>query len=318
MLKNAHVLVTGGVGFIGSHIVDQLLNEEVKSIIVLDNFVRGNKTNLSAAMHDKRVKLIDGDIRDKVLVKTTIKGIDVIFHEAALRHTQCTADPRLGHEVLVDGTLNVFEAAAFHKIKKIVFASSASVYGNPKHLPMKETDPFNDNTIYGAAKIYNERLAIAFHKLYNLPFIGLRYFNVYGPRMDTHGVYTEVLIRWLQQIKKGSQPVVFGDGKNSMDFVYVKDVARANIIAAKSNIDDGIFNVGSGKQTTLRELLSLMCALTKSDIKPIFKPALQHGLANRRQADIRHAAKTLGFVVKTPLKEGLQKFIDWYNSSEDF
>lgn len=318
MLKNTNILVTGGAGFIGSHIVDQLLNEKVKSVIVLDNFVRGKKTNLSAAMHDKRVKLMEGDIRDKTLIDRVMKDIDIVFHEAALRHTQCTADPRLGHEVLVDGTLNVFEAAAFHKVKKIVFASSASVYGNPKHLPMKETDPFNDNTIYGAAKIYNERLAIAFHKLYNLPFVGLRYFNVYGARMDTHGVYTEVLIRWLEQIKKGSQPVVFGDGKNSMDFVYVEDVARSNIIAAKSNIDDGIFNVGSGRQTTLRELLSLICALTKSDLRPLFKPALQHGLANRRQADTRCAAKVLGFVVKTPLKEGLQKFIDWYNSSEDF
>lgn len=318
MLKNTNILVTGGAGFIGSHIVDQLLKEDVKSIVILDNFVRGSKKNMQQAVRDKRVKLVTGDIRDKKIVDNFIKNIDIIFHEAALRHTQCTADPRLGHEVLVDGTLNVFEAAVSHKVKKIVFASSASVYGNPKHLPMKETDPFNDNTIYGAAKIYNERLAIAFHKLYNLSFVGLRYFNVYGPRMDTHGVYTEVLIRWLEQIKKGSQPIVFGDGKNSMDFVYVEDVVRANIIAAKSNVDNGIFNVGSGKQTTLRELLSLMCALTKSDIKPIFKPALQHGLANRRQADTKRASEVLGFNAKIPLKEGLRKFIDWYNCLEDF
>lgn len=314
MLKNANILVTGGAGFIGSHIVDQLLSEKVKSVIVLDNFVRGNKTNLYAAMHDKRVKLIEGDIRDKILVETIIKGVDVIFHEAALRHTQCTADPRLGHEVLADGTLNVFEAAAFHKVKKIVFASSASVYGNPKHLPMKENDPFNDNTIYGAAKIYNERLAIAFHELYNLPFVGLRYFNVYGPRMDTHGVYTEVLIRWLQQIKKGLQPVIHGNGKNSMDFVHVKDVAKANVLAAKNEVTEGFFNVGRGQQTTLRELLDLILAITKSDIKPIFKPAVMHGLASRRQADTRKANKELKFIAKTSLEEGLQDFIQWFYS----
>lgn len=314
MLRNANILVTGGAGFIGSHIVDELLKEDVKSIVILDNFVRGNKENIKQALLDKRVKLITGDIGEKKLLEDITKNIDIIFHQAALRHTQCTQDPRLGHEVLVDGTFNVFEAAAKSSVKKIIFASSASVYGNPTRLPMQEIDSFNDNTFYGAGKIYNERLAIAFRKLHGFSYVGLRYFNVYGPRMDIHGVYTEVLIRWLEQIKKGLPPIIYGDGKNSMDFVHVEDVARANVLAAKSEVVEGFFNVGRGQQTTLRELLDLILILTKSDIKPIFKPATLHGLANRRQADTRKANKELKFIAKTSLEEGLQDFIQWFYS----
>lgn len=315
-LNNKKILITGGGGLIGSYIVDQLLAKQVKHIIVVENWIRGSKKNIELALKSKKVEIVEGDIQDQKLIDKVMNDIDIVFHQAALKHNQCTQNPRFGHEVLADGTFTVFESAAKNNIKKVIFASSASVYGNPKHLPMKETYPFNDTTIYGAAKIYNERIAYAFHALYKLPFVGLRYFNVYGPRMDIHGAYTEVLIRWLDQIKNGSSPIIYGSGKQSMDFVYVEDVADANILAAEGDIETGIFNVGTGVETTLLELLSLILKLTSSNLKPIFKPARAHSLANRRQADIELVKEKLKFKAKTSLEVGLKKLIKWYNLDE--
>jgi|SRR5581483_2256655 len=312
-LKNTHVLVTGGAGFIGSHIVYDLLKENVKQIVVLDNFIRGHRENLKKALKDKRVKLIKGDIRNKALVGKLTKGIDIVFHQAALRHNLCTQDPRLCHEILVGGTFNVFEAAAACKVKKIVFASSASVYGAPKRLPMLETDQLYDNTMYGASKIYAERLAIAYKSLHNLSYVGLRYFNVYGPKVDIYGDYPEVLVRWLGQLKKNEVPIINGTGEQTMDFIYVEDVARANLLAAKSKVEEGIFNVGSGKETSLKELLELVLKLTGSTAKPRFKPALKNWLADHRRASTKLVKKQLGFTAQTNLRDGLKMLINWYN-----
>lgn len=314
-LKNTNILVTGGAGFIGSHIVDRLIRKETGRIIILDNLECGHKSNLKEALKNPKVKFVKGDIRDKNKLNKLAKNIDVIFHEAALRHTQCSVNPREGHEVLVDGTFNVFDGAVKNKVKKVVFASSASVYGDPKSLPMYETDIFNDKTFYGAGKIYNEKLASAFKEVYGLSSIGLRNFNVYGPRMDILGIYTQVLIRWLEKIRQGVAPVVYGDGKQSLDFIYVDDVVDANILAAESK-EEGIFNVGSGKETTLLELLKMLLKVTNSNLEPVFQPAPSHSLANRRKASTKLADKVLNFRAKTSLAKGLENLVKWYDEQK--
>lgn len=314
-LKNASILITGGAGFIGSHLVDSLLTYSPKRIIILDNLIRGSSNNIEHVLQNKRIEFVNGDIRDKRLVDKLMVGIDLVYHEAALKHNLCTTDPELGHDVLVNGTFNVFDSASRSGVAKIIFASSASVYGGPTKLPMKESDSFNNNTIYGAGKIYSERLAIAFRKLRGIEYVGLRYFNVYGPRMDTSGIYTEVLIRWMNNIRAGVAPIIYGDGVQSTDFIYIDDVVCANILAARKNIKEGIFNVGTGKETTLLELFTMMLKLTKSGLKPIFKSAEKFSLANRRRASTTLAKKELGFIARIELEKGLRKFIDWYNNS---
>lgn len=313
-LKMTTVLVTGGAGFIGSHIVDLLLKKEVRQILILDNFISGKKENLAHLRGNKKIRIIKGDIRNKDTVNTHTRGIDIIFHQAALRHFICSQNPKLGHEILVDGTFNVFEAAAKHKIKKIIFASSASVYGTPKKLPMNENDALLDNTMYGAAKIYSEKLASAFFRLYKLPFVGLRYFNVYGPRVDTQSGYPEVIIRWLMQILNNTAPEIYGSGKQTMDFVSVQDIARANILAAEKDVV-GIYNIGSGKQTSLLELYNQLLSVTHKNMKPIFKPAPLLSLSDKRKADTQLALKELGFATTVPLKKGLEDLVAWYTAS---
>lgn len=309
------IVVTGGAGLIGSFVVDYLLEsfgKKINQIIVLDNFTRGTKENLENALKSKKVKIVKDDIRDLKTVDRVIKGADYVIHEAAIRITQCAEDPRLCNEVLIDGTFNVFESCVKHNVKKLIFNSSASVYGQPLKLPMSEDDPYRNDTAYGAAKIANEQMAKAFRKMYGLNYVALRPFNVYGPRMDIYGVYTEVLIRWLDRIDQGLSPIIFGDGKNTLDFIYVEDVARATICALKSSINEGVFNVGSGKETSLKELVDLFLSLTNPTLKPIFEQEkLKTNYATRRQADIKAAMKYLKFEAKTTLKEGLKKLIDW-------
>lgn len=311
ILQGSKVLVTGGAGFVGSHIVDLLLKEEVKKIYIIDNFIRGTKENIKHIVSDKRVEFVEGDIRNIALVNHFCRDVDFIFHQAAIRLLKCAEDPRLCHEVMVDGTFNILEAAVLNNVKKIVMASSVSVYGEASYVPTDEKHPYNNTTAYGAAKIANEHMALAFHKMYKIPILLLRYFNVYGPRMDILGAYTEVLIKWLDKIDANEPPVIHGDGKQALDFVYVEDVAKANILALKSDIPFGIYNVGTGKCTSLKEIAEILIKLNNSKIKPILQSNVKRPYVQKRQADIAKAEKEIKFKSKVDMEEGLKKLILW-------
>ena len=244
---NNRVLITGGAGLVGSHIADQLVDGGVGEIIVFDNFVRGRNENLAYAKSRGQVRVVEGDLRDRKLLAETVQGVDLVFHQAAIRITQCAEEPRLALEVLVEGTFNVLEAAMKAGVKKVVAASSASVYGLAEEFPTTENHhPYNNRTLYGAAKAFDEGLLRSFNDMYGLDYVALRYFNVYGPRMDIYGAYTEVLIRWMERIAAGQPPLIFGDGGQTMDFVYIEDIARANILAAQADVTDEVFNIASG------------------------------------------------------------------------
>jgi len=309
-------LVTGGAGFIGSTIVDQLLDAGAAEVVVLDNFVRGSWNNLARARERRGVNIVKGDICDAALVNELTEGVDFVFHQAALRITRCAEAPREAVDVLINGTLNVLESAVHHKVKKVVAASSASVYGDPSHLPMDEIHPFNNRTIYGAGKIACEQMLRAYFTMYGLNYVAFRYFNVYGPRMDIAGVYTEVLIRWLDALEANQPPLIFGDGTQSMDFVFVGDVARANVLAAQSDVIDEVFNVGTGIQTTLRELCDLLLQLTGSSLRPEHREARQVANVQARRAGVEKAAKLLGFRADVSLLDGLQQLIRWRHSAK--
>jgi len=312
-ISGSKILITGGAGFVGSHIVDLLVKEKAQKIIVLDNFIRGSRENLSWALENGDVEIIEGDVRDKNLVNDIIKGIDFIFHQAALRITQCAEMPQEGFEVLFTGTFNVLDAARKSKVEKIVSASSASVYGEPTYLPIDEKHPFNNSTLYGAGKIATEQIHRAFYDMFGLDYICLRYFNVYGPRMDVFGVYTEVMIKWLDRIDEGKSPIIFGDGKTSMDFIYVKDVAKSNILALRSDVTNEIFNVGSGRETSLNELVQLLINLKQSSLGIEYKSPRKVNPVSRRKACIDKARKSLGFTSETHLEAGLKELINWYS-----
>ena len=304
-------LVTGGAGFVGSTIVDQLLAAGASEVRVIDNFVRGNWRNLEWALAKGRVNVIEGDIRDAALVKRATQGVDYVFHQAALRITRCAEAPREAVEVLIDGTLNVLEAAIEHNVKKVIAASSASVYGEPSYLPIDESHPFNNRTMYGAGKIASEQMLRALHDTSGLRYIAFRPFNIYGPRMDMTGVYTEVLVRWIDAIQAGRPPLIFGDGTQSMDFVYVDDVARANLLAAQSDIIDDVFNLGTGVQTSLNELCHLLLGLTGSSLQPEYRAPRQVANVQRRRAAVEKAERMLGFKARVSLEDGLREFIHW-------
>src|SRR5437763_2721721 len=245
-LEGSTVLVTGGAGLIGSHIVDLLVAEDVREIRVLDNLVRGRRQNLALAEEKMPIELILGDVRDRPTVQRAVDGCDFVFHQAAIRITLCAEQPRECMDVLVMGTFNIFEAAAVAKVKKVVYASSASIYGAAEVFPTDERHhPYNNRTLYGAAKVMNEGISSSFNDMYGLPSIGLRYFNVYGPRMDVTGAYTEVFIRWLDCIDANQRPQIHGDGSALMDFIYAEEIARANILAMKAEKPFGVYNVAS-------------------------------------------------------------------------
>jgi UDP-glucose 4-epimerase len=310
-LRGATVLVTGGAGLVGSHIVDLLVQEGAAEIRVLDNLFRGRLENLAHVMTD--ITFLQEDIRDVAAVRRAVDGCDVVFHQAALRITRCAELPRECIDVLVTGTFNIFEAAVAARVQKVVYASTASVYGAAEHYPTSEKHhPYDNRTMYGAAKLMNEGIARSFHEMYGLPGVGLRYFNIYGPRMDVTGAYTEVFIRWLDCIERGTTPQIFGDGSASMDFVAVEDVARANILAARSARGNDVYNIASGTETKLLELWAALQRVTGAyHLQPEFLPPRKVNPVPRRQADIRRAAAELGFVAEIPLEEGLTRLAAW-------
>jgi UDP-glucose 4-epimerase len=314
-LEGATVLVTGGAGLVGSHIVDQLIDEGAGEIRILDNLVRGRRDNLESASARRDLVFLAGDIRDRDLVREAITGCDYVFHQAAIRITLCAEQPRECIEVLVDGTFNIFEAAVAAGVKKVVYASSASVYGGADIFPTTERHhPYNNRTLYGASKVMNEGIARSFHDMYGLPSVGLRYFNIYGPRMDVTGAYTEVFIRWLDCVERGVPPQIHGDGSASMDFVYIEDVARANILALQSRSVDDVFNVASGTETSLLGLWQAIQDVTGAHhLQPEFHPPRKVNAVPRRLADTSRARKHLGFEAKTSLVEGLERLAAWRN-----
>jgi UDP-glucose 4-epimerase len=307
------VLITGGAGLVGSHIADALIATDVAEIVVLDNFSRGRRENLGSALQNGRVRIVSGDVRDPEAVARAMDGVGLVFHQAAIRITQCAEEPRLAKDVLVDGTFNVLEAAVRGGVRKVVAASSASVYGLAEQFPTAETHhPYANRTLYGAAKLFNESLLRSFHDMYGLDYIALRYFNVYGPRMDVYGAYTEVMIRWMEAIAAGRSPVVFGDGATTMDFVHVEDIARANILAATATATDTVLNIGSGRETSLDELAAMLLSIMGSPLLPEHAPARKVNPVTRRLAAVDDAWQHIGFRTKIDLDEGLRSLVAWW------
>lgn len=311
-LKDKKLVVIGGAGLIGSHTVDRLLAEDAREIVVYDNFARGVKGNLAGALRDPRVRVYDvgGDICQTDVLNEALKGADGVFHFAALWLLQCYEFPRAAFDVNIRGTFNVLEACVAQGVKRLVYSSSASVYGDAVEEPMTEDHPFNNTNFYGATKIAGEAMARAFHHRYGLPYVGLRYMNVYGPRQDYRGAYIAVIMKMLDALDRGEQPVVYGDGSQAYDFVYVGDCAAANVCAMKAEVADRFYNVGTGKRTTIRELADTILALRKSSITVRYEPGGLTFVKNRVGCPKR-AAADLGFVAEVGLEDGLRRLIEW-------
>ena len=312
-LTNEKIVVIGGAGFIGSHIVDQLLAEPVREIVVIDNFVRGGRANIERSLADPRVRVVEGNITSPDFLEGLLENAAGVFHLAALWLFECVHEPRSAVEVNVVGTYNVVEAAARAGIRKVVYSSSASVYGNALVTPMTEDHPFNNRTMYGATKIAGEQFFRSFFEQHGLDYVGLRYMNVYGPRMDDKGAYVSVIMKVLDRIERGLPPVIFGDGSQSYDFVHVDDVARANILALKSDATDECVNIGMGVKTSIDELVAQLLALTGSRLVPEYQPEEQM-FVTHRVGSTEKAERLLGFVAQVPLEEGLRSVVAWRQS----
>ena len=314
-VKDSVILVTGGAGFIGSYVVEQLLPLQPKKIIILDNFIRGTKENMKSFFTNPVVEFHEGDIRDTIKLEHCIAGTDYIFHMAALRINACAASPRDGFEVMLKSTFEVAELSVKHKVKKVIYSSSASVYGLAQHFPTPETDnPYNNQTFYGAAKMWGEQLFRSYKFMYGLDYVALRYFNAYGPRMDTDGKYTEVMIRWLDCIRDSKNPLIYGDGSTTMDFVYVRDIAKANVAALQADVTDEAFNIGNCEETSLKGLLDVLLKVNDSTLTPEFREESSVNPVGRRLADISKAKKLLGFTPTVSLEEGMKELSEWYFS----
>lgn len=316
-ISGARILVTGGCGLIGSTTIDLLLREHSpKEIVIYDNLVRGTLHNVEGALKDPRVRLVEGDIRDVPATHRVTQGMDAVIHMATLRITACAAEPREALEVMCDGSYNVLEAAQACGVNKVVTASSASIYGLADVFPTREDHhPYNNRTWYGASKVMLEGLLRSFNDMYGLPYVAHRYFNVYGPRMDLHGKYTEVLIRWMDRIAAGEPPLILGDGLTSMDFIYVEDVARANVLALASDVSDEVFNVASGVETNLNELARTLLRVMNSKLEPEYGPERSVNPVRRRLADTSKAEQMLGFRASVDLDEGLYRLVDWWRDN---
>ncbi len=313
-IKNSNILVTGGCGLVGSTTIDLLLRDYAPaSIIILDNLSRGTLANVEKALKDPRVTLLREDIRDVEATHRAMQGMDAVIHMATLRITACAGEPREAMGVMCDGSFNVLEAAQAAGVKKVVAASSASIYGLADTFPTREDHhPYNNRTWYGASKIMLEGLLRSFNDMYGLPYVALRYFNVYGPRMDIYGKYTEVLIRWMERIAAGQPPLILGDGTQTMDFVYIEDVARSNILALESDLTDDVFNIASGRETSLNELAAALLKVMGSDLQPEYGPERKVNPVSRRMADTTKAERLLGFRAQVSLEDGLSRLVDWW------
>lgn len=315
-IDQSTIVVTGGAGLIGSTTVDVLLEEHTpKSIVIFDDFSRGTRANIEHALRDPRVSIVQGDIRDRAAVARVLARADAVIHMAALRITACAAEPRLAFEVMCAGAFNVVEAAQASGVKKVVAASTASVYGMAEEFPTAESHhPYGNRTWYGASKVMLEGLLRSFNDMYGLPYVALRYFNVYGPRMDIHGKYTEVLIRWMERIDTGQPPIVLGDGQQTMDFVYVEDIARANVLALSSDVSDEVFNVASGVETSLNDLAAALGRAMGVRVAPEYGPERKVNAVPRRLASTEKAKRMLGFTASVPLDEGLSRLVTWWRA----
>lgn len=313
-LSGSKVLITGGAGFIGSRTVDQLLESGVGEIVVVDDMVRGRPENLATALAGGRVRLVQGDICDRALMGELVRGSDTVFHLAALRITQCAAEPRRAMEVMVGATYDLLELCVGADVRKVVMASSASVYGMASTFPTREDhNPYANRTLYGAAKTFAEGLLRTFNDTYGLDYVALRYFNAYGPRMDIHGRYTEVLIRWMERIEAGLPPIVFGDGSQTMDMVHVDDIARANVLAARAPATDIVLNIGSGTETSLLQLAELIAEeMGGGGLQPLHEEERAVNPVPKRQADIALALAQIGYAPTVSLREGLRGLVAWW------
>ena len=315
MLDGAKIVVVGGAGLIGSHTVDLLLEEKVAEVVVFDNFERGSRENLEFALMDPRLGVVHGDLCDPAQLEEVFDGVDGVFHFAALWLLHCQEHPRDGYDTNVTGTFNLLEACVGAGVDRLVFSSSASVYGDAVEEPMTESHPFNNTTVYGATKIAGEAMATAFHHRDQLDFVGLRYFNVYGPRQDYRGAYVAVIMKMLDRLDRGEAPIVFGDGSQAYDFVTVKDCARANLAAMKADVVDRFYNVCTGTQTSIGKLAGMLIQLTGKEIDIDYRPQ-EVSFVRNRVGDPASAALDLNFVAETELVEGLRELIDWRDNHQ--
>lgn len=309
-LTGSRIAVIGGAGLLGSHIVDQLLVEPVAEVVVFDNLMRGQLESLAGAMHDPRVRLVRGTMTDQEALRDALTGIDGVFQLASLWLGECLTDPRSAWEVNVIGMWNIVEACLDLKVKRMVYSSSASVYGNALFTPMTEEHPFNNRTTYGATKIACEQMLRAIYQQHKFPYVGHRYMNIYGPRMDYQGTYVSVIMKVIDRIWAGERPVIFGDGSQVYDFIYVEDAAKANVLSMKSDCEDEFFNIGMGEGTTINELVKVLLRLMDSDLEPEYRPQEQ-SFVTYRIGSVDKAERLFGFRATTPVEEGLRRVLEW-------
>jgi UDP-glucose 4-epimerase len=318
-IRGKKLVVVGGAGLIGSHTVDRLLKEDVKEVVVYDNFVRGRTENLAAALRDARVQIFDvgGDIMQTDILNAAFAGADGVFHLAALWLLQCHEFPRSAFDVNVRGAFNVMEACVNSRVARLVYSSSASVYGDAVEEPMTEDHPFNNRNFYGATKICGEAMLRAYHFRYGLNYVGLRYMNVYGPRQDYQGAYIAVIMKMLDAIDRGEGPTIFGDGSEAFDFVAVEDCGVANVCAMKADKTDRFYNVGTGHRTSLRELAQMLLELTGAKEPIKIAPRSQATLVRNRIGSPVRARDELGFSAAIGLRDGLKRLMDWRASHKE-
>lgn len=309
-LQDARILVIGGAGFVGSHLVDQLLAEPVREVVVLDNLTRGRRESLASALEDERVSLVEGALTEPALLAEAMVGIDYVFHLAALWLWECVNDPHAAIEVNAVGTFKVLDAAREAGVKKVVYSSSASVYGDALFTPMTEDHPFNNRTMYGATKIAGEQFCRAVYEQHGLDYVALRYMNLYGPRMDYMGAYVSVIMKVLDKIEAGERPVIFGDGSQAYDFIHVGDGARANVAALKSEATDVCLNVGTGVKATIRQLVDELLEITGSELEPEYR-ASEQMFVTHRVGSTELAERLTGFRAELDYRQGLRSVVEW-------